>query len=247
MPYATNPDDGVRIYYEVEGDGPPLVMLHGLSSYANHWRELGYVDELCDRYRLTLVDSRGHGSSDKPLSADAYARRQQTRDVVAVLDEGGFESVHFWGYSFGAWIGYQVGASYPERFRSMILGAQHPYSYPEDKEWLREYVPPILRDVEQEQGVDAAPYFAGLEALLADDGFADELDRITFPLLAYAGDEDQMSTGAKRAACAIPGASFFSTGRAEHGGDFFDTSLILPVAKAFLDRVEADRGKAGLV
>ena len=123
----------------------------------------------------------------------------------------------------------------------MILGGQHPYSLPENKDWLREYVPPILREREEEEGVDSAPYFAGLEALLADTGLADELDRIDCPLLAYAGDNDQMSTGAKRAACAIPGASFFSTGKAEHGGDFFDTALILPVAKAFLARVETER------
>ena len=51
MPYADS--DGVRIYYEVEGnaDGPPLVLQHGLTGYLESWRERGYTDVLGDDYR----------------------------------------------------------------------------------------------------------------------------------------------------------------------------------------------------
>jgi hypothetical protein len=70
LPYANN--NGVKIYYEVEGEGPPLVLGHGLSGTLNHWWRLGYVDALRHDFRLILFDARGHGRSDKPHESSAY-------------------------------------------------------------------------------------------------------------------------------------------------------------------------------
>lgn len=64
MPYVNN--EGVRIYYEVEGQGPPLVLIAGLTGNLKTWRLYGYVKELKGDYRLILLDPRGHGDSDKP-------------------------------------------------------------------------------------------------------------------------------------------------------------------------------------
>jgi pimeloyl-ACP methyl ester carboxylesterase len=64
MAFANN--KGIRIHYEVEGDGPPLVIQHGYSDSIETWYELGYVDALKGTHRLILVDARGHGASDKP-------------------------------------------------------------------------------------------------------------------------------------------------------------------------------------
>jgi pimeloyl-ACP methyl ester carboxylesterase len=50
MPYANN--EGVRIRYEVEGYGPPLVLLHGLTRYLELWHEVGYVDSLGKDFKL---------------------------------------------------------------------------------------------------------------------------------------------------------------------------------------------------
>ena len=62
VPYANN--QGVRIRYEVEGRGSPLVLAHGLLGYLEQWYELGYVDSLKKVFKLILVDLRGHGRSD---------------------------------------------------------------------------------------------------------------------------------------------------------------------------------------
>ena len=217
-------------------------MLHGLSSYANHWRELGYVDDLRDRYRLTLVDSRGHGSSDKPQSADAYARRQQSRDIVAVLDEEGFESVHFWGYSFGAWIGYQAGAGHPERFRSMILGAQHPYSYRRTRSGCGSMCRPFSVSRNRSRASTLLHVLPGWRRCWQTPGWrgagSDQLSRC-WPTPA-------IMIRCRPARSGPPANTrrflLLRPVRSEHGGDFFDTALILPVAKAFLARVEANAG-----
>jgi pimeloyl-ACP methyl ester carboxylesterase len=73
MPYIDN--HGARIHYQVEGQGQPLVLCHGLSMTSEDWREYGYVTGLRDRYMLTLIDSRGYGASDKPHDPLDYLAR----------------------------------------------------------------------------------------------------------------------------------------------------------------------------
>jgi pimeloyl-ACP methyl ester carboxylesterase len=70
MPLVNN--QGVRISYEVEGQGPPLVLLSGFSMTSEDWREFGYVAGLRERFTLVRIDARGYGTSDKPHDPDAY-------------------------------------------------------------------------------------------------------------------------------------------------------------------------------
>ena len=71
MPYVDN--RGVRIHYQVEGKGPPLVLQHGFTQSLEGWYRCGYVDALKPKYRVVLIDARGHGKSDKPHERAAYA------------------------------------------------------------------------------------------------------------------------------------------------------------------------------
>ncbi len=75
-------NDGVRIHYEVEGDGPPLMLMHGMGGSIENWRRAGYIDALKAQYRLILVDSRGFGGSDKPHDIAAYTREAKVSDVT---------------------------------------------------------------------------------------------------------------------------------------------------------------------
>ncbi|MDQ5830432.1 MAG: alpha/beta hydrolase, partial [Actinomycetota bacterium] len=103
MPYADN--RGVRIYYEVEGEGSPLVLGHGFSDSLESWREYGYTEPLKQEHRLILIDARGHGASDKPHDPEVYGLEQRPADVVSVLDDLDIAQVHYFGYSLGGWIG----------------------------------------------------------------------------------------------------------------------------------------------
>jgi pimeloyl-ACP methyl ester carboxylesterase len=67
MPYVGN--QGIRIHYKVEGQGPPLVLQHGSTSSLQAWYQNGYVEPLKPHYQPILVDARGHGASDKPHDA----------------------------------------------------------------------------------------------------------------------------------------------------------------------------------
>ena len=126
MPYARN--EGVRIHYEVEGEGPPLVLQHGFSESVVDWYETGYVKALKPDYRLILIDARGHGDSDKPHDPEAYLLNRRVGDVTAVLDAIDIATAVYWGYSMGGWIGFGMANYAKERVRALVIGGQHPYS-----------------------------------------------------------------------------------------------------------------------
>ena len=134
MPYADN--RGIHIHYETEGDGPPLVLHHWSFTSLESWYDYGYVSALKDDYRLILLDARGHGASDKPHDPEAHELNKRVADIVAVLDDLGVGQAHFFGYSMGGWIGFGVARHAPERFRSLIIGGQHPYA--QDMEEMRQ-------------------------------------------------------------------------------------------------------------
>ena len=103
MPRVDN--KGISIHYRVEGNGPPLVLQHGFSDSSEIWYERGFVAALKPKYRLVLIDARGHGQSDKPHDPPSYAPEKFASDIVAVLDDLGMKTAAYWGYSMGGWMG----------------------------------------------------------------------------------------------------------------------------------------------
>jgi len=106
MPYVDN--KGIRIHYEVEGRGPPFVLIHGLGHSLQDWYDNGYVESLKKDYRLILVDVRGHGFSDKPHDSKEYTMKLLVSDLVAVLDDLKISKAHFLGYSRGGRICFGI-------------------------------------------------------------------------------------------------------------------------------------------
>ena len=104
MPYVNN--NGVKIHYEVDGQGPPIVLIHGLMGRLENWRDLGYNDELKKDYTLVMLDARGHGASDKPLTPGSYQPRRFAEDVLVIMDKLKIEKAHYFGYSMAAKIGF---------------------------------------------------------------------------------------------------------------------------------------------
>jgi pimeloyl-ACP methyl ester carboxylesterase len=115
----------VRVHYEVTGDGPPLVLQHGFGDSSTSWFEYGYVDVLSRSYRIILIDSRGHGQSDKPHDPSSYGTHLAS-DVIAVLDDIGIEHCNFYGYALGGWIGLVLAKLWPKRFASIVVGGLSP-------------------------------------------------------------------------------------------------------------------------
>ena len=120
MPYFDN--NGIKIYYEVEGEGPPVIMIHGFaSSLESNWKQANWIKVLKDNYRLILLDCRGHGKSDKPHD-ESYYGQNMTDDVVKLMDHLSIEKANFLGYSMGAYMTFRLLISKPHLFISAILG-----------------------------------------------------------------------------------------------------------------------------
>ena len=134
--------NGVRIHYTVEGQGEPVILVHGLAANADlNWRRPGVIRALSPHFQVIAMDCRGHGLSGKPTSSDMYGKEMMD-DVLRLMDRLGIEKAHIAGYSMGGFIVLPLLASHPERFRSAAICAAG-WRKPEDKTpFLRPYKPP---------------------------------------------------------------------------------------------------------
>lgn len=156
MPYATNAQDGTRVYFEDDrGDGAAVVLHGGLLDSVTDVRESAIARALPGAgFRVVYVDHRGLGNSDKPHDPDAYAMPIRAADGVAVLDELGIERAHFIGQSWGGRLGFGVGEHASQRVRSLVIGGNQPYAWPDS---------PLIRTVTS--ALEAAQ-IEGMEALV---------------------------------------------------------------------------------
>jgi pimeloyl-ACP methyl ester carboxylesterase len=114
--------DGVKIYYEVLGQGDPLVMIQGFGHYSLHWGQLPY--EFSRNYKVILVDNRGVGRSDKPRTPITIP--MMAEDIVRVLDELSIEKANIFGVSMGGIIAQRLAINYSNRVANLILGCTTP-------------------------------------------------------------------------------------------------------------------------
>ncbi|HKU08852.1 MAG TPA: alpha/beta fold hydrolase [Bradyrhizobium sp.] len=111
--------DGVNIYYEVHGSGPPLILTHGYSSTSAMWQ--GQIAALSRHYKLVLWDMRGHGQSDYPESPAAYSEALTLADIAALLDAEGAEKAIVGGLSLGGYMSLAFYRSFPARVRALLI------------------------------------------------------------------------------------------------------------------------------
>jgi pimeloyl-ACP methyl ester carboxylesterase len=259
MPYADN--RGIKIFYETEGSGSPLVLHHGLTGTHENWTKIvNYVDALKDKYQLILMDARGHGRSGKPHVPELYGMEYMVGDVTAVLDELSIDEAHFWGYSLGGRVGLATGRYAPERFSSLIIGGNGLSEKDSEGEMeeLQGFWIPLL-----EQGLDAWLAFLGrkiedledwerdkwnntdFEALIAycsyyeNIGMAKYLPTLTIPCLLYAGEDDTYPhSTAKACAEIMQNALFVSLPGLNHMGAFRSMDQVLPYVQKFLEGLD---------
>ncbi|MCH7737135.1 MAG: alpha/beta fold hydrolase [Chloroflexi bacterium] len=250
MPYVDN--SGVKIHYHVEGDGPPLVMQHGLTSSLKNWYAYGFVEELQKDYRLILVDARGHGRSDKPHDPKDYDLKLRVSDILAVMDDVGVDKAHYMGYSMGGRIGFGLVLHAIDRLHSLIIGgmsANTPNSDtpPEDRiNLLRQGMAAYVANTEANEGPmeagrkerllenDPEALIAATTAPRGTDGLEALLPGLNLPCLLYCGEADGFFPGAKEAAQAIPGAVFVPLPGLDHGQASRAGEQVLPHVAEFL-------------
>jgi pimeloyl-ACP methyl ester carboxylesterase len=244
LPFVSN--HGVRIFYEVEGAGPPLVLQHGSACSHAEWREMGYCDRLRRDYQLILIDARGHGASDKPHEPAAYALSRRVADVIAVLDALSIHHAHYFGYSMGGWIGFGLAKYAPERIGTLILGGAHPYAEPLQARHtsMNQGLDQFLAASERLVGCHMTPMLRArlmttdLHALRAQTqdrpSIADVLPTMAMPCLLFVGENDPRLPNVQMCAQHIQNVSFFMVPGCAHFSAWARSDLVLPSVTTFL-------------
>ncbi len=110
--------NGIHLHYQQFGNGPNLVMIHGLTGNLAIWH-LEIVPALMSEYRMTTYDLRGHGYSDVPPTG--YTTADHVEDLRQLLDTLGIQRAHIIGHSFGADIALHFTILHPERVERLVL------------------------------------------------------------------------------------------------------------------------------
>ncbi len=122
MPQFTH--DGVDIAFFDQGEGEPIVLVHGFASTKEvNWIIPGWVPTLTGAGRRVIaLDNRGHGASSKLYDPAAYHSAIMAEDVRALIDHLGLPQADVMGYSMGARISAFLALAHPERVRAVVLG-----------------------------------------------------------------------------------------------------------------------------
>ena len=108
-----------RLYYEVHGQGEPLVLIMGLGASTRGWDM--QMPVFRRESQVVAFDNRGSGRSDKP--ARRYSIRLFAKDTAGLMEALGIASAHVYGVSMGGFIAQELALSYPQRVRTLVLGS----------------------------------------------------------------------------------------------------------------------------
>ncbi len=241
MPYAES--DGVKIYWEEQGSGPPLLLIMGLGYTLDMWNRA--LPALAERYRTIVFDNRGVGRSDVPPGP--YSVQAMAADARAVMDAAGIDKAHVFGVSMGGMIAQEFALQYRERVKSLILGCTAcggPKAVPAapgvfatlmaratmtPEEAIRAMIPFIYDEATPRERIEedleirrrtlasVEGYTAQVQAILGWQSY-NRLSQITAPTLVIHGESDKLvpPENGKVIAEMIPGAKLVLLPKASH-------------------------------
>jgi pimeloyl-ACP methyl ester carboxylesterase len=205
--------DGVRLRYQVSGQGPPVVLIHGFGETLERWETAGVTQALTPHFRVIVLDVRGHGQSGKPHEPESYGPALAT-DVVNLLHQVGAPKAHIVGYSLGALVALDIAAHHQESALSVVLGGAG-WITQEALDGLSEQADTLEREGgplrSREDARALAALLRGLQLLREDD-----VRRITAPMVVLVGANDRFFPYVRRLSNALPAVDVVVIPNASH-------------------------------
>lgn len=121
MPYIIN--ENQQIYYEIYGNGIPIVLTYGLGGSTNSWKK--QTEDLAANYQIILWDQRGEGYSDCPKDLKDFYIENSVEDLRKILDELKIDSAIIGGQSLGGGVSVRFALKYPERVKALVICNSH--------------------------------------------------------------------------------------------------------------------------
>lgn len=226
MPYSIA--NGIRIYYEVSGDGFPFVMVHANPFDHNLW--MYQISHFSTYFRVIAMDIRGYGRSDKPASA--FSLKDMAEDVLGVCRDENVKEAVLGGVSVGSGIALLLGLDHPEIFKALILVGGNSggggriedriYGYTKTglekyhRQHLEELVSPefsktklgsyVLQTFTERDPWLSGEVIAQIFRARADTDLTHRLGDMKVPSLIINGEYDNSLPAGKKTAALIPGA-----------------------------------------
>jgi non-heme chloroperoxidase len=205
--FRTAPD-GVRIAYETDGEGPPIVLVHGFgASRVQNWRAPGWYETLTGAgYRVIALDCRGHGESDKPHDSAFYGESTMANDSALVMEAAGYASAFVMGYSMGGSLTIRLMNDQMRRVRAAVIGGVGANYFTRSNEWRVAIADGLIaedasnlsptqrmfREFASQPGKDVQALAACMRAPRAPLN-REELAAIKIPALVVCGETDNVS------------------------------------------------------
>lgn len=223
--------DAVEIAYLDEGEGEPVVLIHGFASNKEvNWVQPGWVAALTDAGRRAIaLDNRGHGRSSKFYDPADYHTRRMAEDALSLMDHLKLPRADILGYSMGARIAAFLALDHPQRVRSAILGGLGMNLI--EGVGAPDHIAAALEAPDPAQVTDPQPrMFRAFAEQTKSDRHAlaacirgarqtltrEEATAIRVPVLVVVGSEDTIAGSAEALAALIPGAKAVSIARRDH-------------------------------
>jgi pimeloyl-ACP methyl ester carboxylesterase len=212
--------DGVEIAFLDEGAGDPVLLIHGFASNTVvNWVDTGWVRFLTGNgFRVISMDNRGHGRSQKLYRVEDYGAPQMAEDARRLLDHLGISRADVMGYSMGARIAAFLTLAHPDRVRSCIFGGlginmvrgmagTGPIAHALEAESIDQVTNPTARTFRAfaEQTKSDLKALAACIRSSRDPITADDVGRITSPVLVVVGSDDVVGGSVSALAALIPG------------------------------------------
>ena len=219
----------ILIYYEIHGEGEPLVLIGGLANDVSDYARM--LPELSRHYKTIVFDNRGVGRTEKPNAP--YSIEMMADDAAGLMAALGVERAHILGVSMGGRIAIALTLKHPERVQSLILVSTFAKRLP--LTWRRRFLldNPVMRVLRAMGTRYPQPQYAFLRQLQASRDYdaSDRLHEIRIPTLILHGRNDHTAPFALAEAMrdGIRGAQL----KAFNGGHVF----LFVQQKQFLDAV----------
>jgi len=223
--------DGVEIAYVDEGEGPPILLVHGFASNVGaNWAAPGWISTLTKAARRVIaLDNRGHGQSGKLYDPAHYGAPIMAEDCRRLLDHLGIARADIMGYSMGARICAFLALNHPDRVRSAVfaglgfnmvrgMAGTGPIAHALEAPSIDDVTNPTARTFRAfaEQTKSDLKALAACIRSSRDPITREAVARIACPVLVAVGSEDVIGGSAAELAALIPGARSYEIPRRDH-------------------------------